>query len=109
MKIFNSIGHFIAWVLGKATPVVQAIVAVDSSPIATAIASMLGPEGKAVQEAIQAIAGDVLKSFGAANASINEGNLLVNFDPSTVEAITKLHNDLAKLFGKPTVAAPPAA
>ena len=111
MKIFNSIGHFFAWVLHtglpKAETVAQDVQAVVESPLATAIAGMIGPKGAAVQAGMEAITGDVLKSFGAAGAAIAADGLSVQFDEATVAAIKALYSDLGGLFGKTT--ATPAA
>ncbi len=110
-KLFNSIGHFFAWVISKVVPTAEAVAtdvaAAASSPLGTAIAQLLGAKGAAVQAGIEAIAGDVLKSFEAAGAAIGASGLNVQFDQVTVAAIEQLYKDLAGLFGK--TAAPTAA
>ncbi|HVB40169.1 MAG TPA: hypothetical protein VNE83_04675 [Terriglobales bacterium] len=106
MKIFNSIGHFFAWILGKAVPVAAAVVAADQSPLAQAIVGLLGSRGQAVQDGIQAIAGDVLKAFGDAGAAVGAGGLNVQFDQATIAAIEALYRDLGGLFGKSKNTAP---
>ena len=109
MKLFNSIGHFFAWVIGKAVPAAaQAVVSADTSSLATAIVGLLGSKGATVQKGIEAIAGDVLRAFGAAGAAIGSGGLNVTFDEATIAAIKALYSDLAGLFGKPAAAAAPA-
>lgn len=113
MKIFNSIGHFFAWILHVAIPQ-AAVVAGDAaqvaeSPLASAIAGLLGSKGAAVQSGIEAIAGDVLKSFEAAGAAIAADGLNVQFDQVTIAAIQALYSDLGGLFGKPPAAPAGAA
>lgn len=108
MKIFNSIGHFFAWIFSKVAAGAQAVATVDQGPLAQAIASLLGSKGEEVQASIQAIAGDVLKSFGAAGAAIGASGLNVEFDTATIQAIEQLYRDLAGLFGKSNTAATPA-
>ncbi|HVB39672.1 MAG TPA: hypothetical protein VNE83_02145 [Terriglobales bacterium] len=104
MKIFNSIGHFFAWVLDtglpKATVAVQEVETAAASPLASAIASLLGSKGAAVQSGLQAIAGDVLSAFGDAGAAIGAAGLNVQFDAATVTAIKAIYGDLGSLFGK---------
>lgn len=109
MKIFNSIGHMFAWVIGKIVPAAQAVEAVDASPIAAALAGLLGSKGAAVQQGIQAIAGDVLNAFGAAGAAIGAEGLNVTFDQVTIQAIEMLYHDVAGAFGKGASAPAPAA
>ena len=113
MKIFNSIGHFFAWIfhtaLPKAETVVQTVEAAAASPLATAIVALLGAKGASVQAGIEAIAGDVLSAFDAAGATVGANGLNVKFDQVTVAAIEALYKDLAALFGKtPNVAVTPA-
>jgi hypothetical protein len=108
MKIFNSIGHFFAWILHTGLPhAAQAVTEVEqaaTSPLASAIAQLIGRKGGAVQNGIEAIAGDVLHAFGAAGAAIGASGLNVTFDEATVEAIKTLYGDFAELFGKPATA-----
>lgn len=108
MKIFNSIGHFFAWILHTGLPqaeqAVTNVAQAAASPLAGAIAQLLGSKGAAVQNGIEAIAGDVLHAFGAAGAAIGASGLNVSFDEATVEAIKTLYADLAELFGKPAEA-----
>ncbi len=112
MKIFNSIGHFFAWILHVGIPqaavVVGDVAQVAESPLATAIAGLLGSKGAAVQSGIEAIAGDVLKSFEAAGAAIGAEGLNVTFDQVTIQAIQTLYADLGGLFGKTAKTAAPA-
>ncbi|HEY7839184.1 MAG TPA: hypothetical protein VIC54_11365 [Terriglobales bacterium] len=104
MKIFNSLGHFFAWLLHsglpKAETVAQDVEKVAASPLASAIASLLGSKGAAVQSGIEAIAGDVLNAFGDAGAAIGADGLNVKFDAATVTAIKAIYGDLGSLFGK---------
>lgn len=114
MKIFNSIGHFFAWILNVGLPKGAADVEVAAqaiqSPLASAIATLLGAKGQAVQSGLQAIAGDVLAAFGSAGAAIGAQGLNVQFDAATVQAIQQIYADLQVLFGKqPTAVATPAA
>jgi hypothetical protein len=106
MKIFNSIGHFFAWVLGKIVPAAQAVEQAAGSPLGQALAGLLGSKGQAVQDAIQAIAGDVLNAYQAAGAAIGSAGLNVSFDQATVQAIELLYHDLAAVFGKTPAPAP---
>jgi hypothetical protein len=109
MKIFNSIGHFFAWVLHVGLPAVETAA---SSPLANAIAGVIGSRGTAAQAGLEAIAGDVLKAFDAAGAAVGAEGLNVQFDQATIVAIEALYNDLQSLFGKkpaPPVAAKVAA
>ncbi|HXR96982.1 MAG TPA: hypothetical protein VN709_03980 [Terriglobales bacterium] len=103
MKIFNSIGHFFAWVLHVGLPAVETAAA---SPLATAIAGVLGSKGATAQAGIEAIAGDVLNAFDAAGAAVGASGLNVKFDQATIAAIEALYADLQSLFGKKP--APPA-
>jgi|SRR6185312_10449618 len=112
MKIFNSIGHFFAWVLNVGLPkgAAEAAAAAEAiqSPLASAIATLLGAKGQAVQSGLQAIAGDVLAAFGDAGAAIGADGLNVQFDAATVQSIRQIYADLQTLFGKQS-AAPAAA
>lgn len=104
MKIFNSIGHFFAWVLHTGLPQAETVVkdaeTAAASPLAAAIAGLIGSKGAVVQAGIEAIAGDVLNAFGSAGAAIGADGLNVKFDQATVQAIETLHADLAQWFGK---------
>lgn len=109
-KIFNSIGHFFAWVVSKAIPAasaaVTAVQADLSSPLATMIAQALGPKAQQYQAGIEAIAGDVLKSFESAGAAIGADGLNVQFDETTVAAIQQLYGDIKALVkGAPAAGA----
>ncbi len=112
MKIFNSIGHAFAWILHQflpaATAVATEVATVAASPLGTEIAQLLGAKGAAAQAGVEAIAGDVLKAFGAAGAAIGASGLNVQFDSITVAAIEQLYADLGGLFGKSAAAAAPA-
>lgn len=104
MKIFNSLGHMFAWVLHvglpKAETAVKDVEQAAGSPLAAAIAGLIGSKGEAVQAGIEAIAGDVLTAFGAAGAAIGAEGLNVKFDQATVAAIAALHTDLSQMFGR---------
>ncbi len=100
MKIFNSIGHFFAWVVSKIVPAAQAVETTATSPLAQALVQLLGSKGQAVQDGIQAIAGDVLNAYQAAGAAIGDAGLNVKFDQATIQAIEALYHDLAGVFGK---------
>ncbi|MGH9416853.1 MAG: hypothetical protein ACRD01_09520 [Terriglobales bacterium] len=109
MKLFNSIGHLFAWVISKIVPAAEAVVAADASPIASALAGLVGSKGAVVQAGIQAIAGDVLNAFSAAGAAIGAGGLNVTFDQATIQAIEALYKDVAGLFGKAAPTPTPTA
>lgn len=59
MKIFNSIGHFFAWILQVGLPkgaaAAETIASDLGSPLAAAIASLLGSKGQAVQSGLPAL------------------------------------------------------
>lgn len=106
-KIFHSVGHIIAWLLHiglpKAESAVQQAAAVLQTPLALALASLLGPQAAAVQSALEAIAGNVLAAFQDAGQAISAGGLNVQFDQKVVA-------DIEMLFGllqQATVGIPP--
>lgn len=105
--MFNSIGHAFAWVLHQFLPTAEAVATevgtVAASPLGADIAKLLGAKGIQAQGGIEAIAGDVLKAFGAAGAAIGAEGLNVQFDEVTVQAITALYKDVSGLFGKSPV------
>lgn len=109
MKIFNSVGHLFAWIVGKAIPAatkgVQAVEGAIDSPLAGLVASALGPKAEKYQSGIQAIAGDVLAAFGDAGAAIGAAGLNVQFDEATVTAIRAIYADIKALKGGSTAAA----
>lgn len=110
MKIFNSIGHAFAWILHSFLPAAETVATdvaqVAGSPLGDEIAKLLGAKGVAAQAGVEAIAGDVLKAFGAAGAAIGAEGLNVQFDTVTVQAIETLYKDVAGLFGKTAAPAP---
>lgn len=98
MKLFNSIGHFFAWVVSQAIPRAEAatreVAQAALSPLGSAIAQLLGAKGATFQAGIEAIAGDVLSAFEDAGAAIAAGGLNVKFDTATVAAIQTIYADL---------------
>ncbi|MGH7442573.1 MAG: hypothetical protein ACREKE_07880 [bacterium] len=102
--MFKSLGHSFAWILHQFLPAtekdIQTVITTASGPIGQAIVGLLGAKAVGAQSGIEAIAGDVLKSFVAAGAAIGASGLNVQFDETTIQAIGTLYHDLAGLFGK---------
>jgi hypothetical protein len=106
-KIFNSIGHALAWVLqavGVGEKAVAEVETIVGSPVAAAIAALAGAKGPAVQSAIEAIAGDVLAAFEAGGEAIAAKGLNIAFDEATIAAIKTLYSDLKAAIGGTQVA-----
>ena len=75
-KVFNSLGHFAAWLLHSAIPVAETaakdVSAVAASPLGTMIADAAGAQGIAIQAGIEAVAGTVVASLDSLDTTLGD-------------------------------------
>ncbi len=105
-KVFHSVGHIFAWLLHIGLPRAESLVQEAGkalqTPLALALAGLLGPQAVAVQSALEAIAGNVLSAFQDAGQAIAAGGLNVQFDQKVIADIQLLFH----LMQQATVGAP---
>ena len=109
-KIFNSIGHFFAWILHTALPAASTVVSdaekLAASPLAASLASAVaGPGAAAALATMAAISGQVLAAINDAGGVIAAEGLNVKFDQAIVADVEALYKSVAGLFRYPS--APP--
>ncbi len=105
-KVFHSVGHIFSWLLHIGLPGAESLAkdaaAALQTPLALALANMLGPQAEAVQAALEGIAGCVLSAFQDAGQAIAATGLNVQFDQKVVADIEMLF----RLLQQATVGAP---
>ena len=112
-KVFNSVGHAIAWVFSKAIPVVgtvaQDAVNVVDSPIGTLLTAAFGPKGAALKADIEAIAGSVIAARNALGDAFNAKAADLGLDEKALQAVESIYKDLSALIGSGKLPANTAA
>lgn len=102
-KVFNSVGHAIAWVFSKAIPVVgtvaQDAVNVVDSPLGTLVAGALGPKGAVLKADIEAIAGSVIAARNALGDAFAAKAGDLGLDQKALQAVESIYKDLSALIG----------
>lgn len=102
-KVFNSVGHAIAWVFSKAIPVVgtvaQDAVNVVDSPIGTLVAAAFGPQGAALKADVEAIAGSVIAARNALGDAFAAKAGDLGLDQKALDAVESIYKDLSALIG----------
>lgn len=110
MKLFNTIGHFFAWLLHVGIPNaekdVQEVEAI-AGPVAAAFAQAINGKGAQAQATVTAIGGCVLKAISDAGGVIAADGLNVKLDLQIIPDVLTLYHAVAGLFGK-SAPAPPA-
>jgi len=98
LKVFNSIGHFFAYILSKVVPEVEkdltVIQGAVGSDLAKYIVTLAGQKGATVQSDMAAIVGDVLNAVESAGGAVAAKGMNIAFDTATVESIKTLYNDV---------------
>lgn len=100
-KVFNGLGHAIAWVISKAIPAVatvaqEAQAAVDS-PIGTLLAEAFGPQGLAIKADVEAIAGSVIAARNALGDAFATKAADLGLDQKALQAVETIYAQLAAL------------
>ena len=94
-KVFNSVGHVFSWLLHIGLPgaenILQEAAKVIDTPVAKAIAGLIGPKAVEVQAALEVIAGNVLQAFQDSGSAIASEGLNVKFDEKVVADIKLLY------------------
>ena len=102
-KVFNSVGHAIAWVFSNAIPVVgtvaQDAVAVVDSPIGTLVAGAFGAKGAALKADVEAIAGSVIAARNALGDAFAAKAGDLGLDQKALDAVESIYKDLSALIG----------
>lgn len=110
MKLFNTLGHFFAWLLDKGIPAaekdVQEVEAI-AGPVAGALAQAIAGQGAKAQATVTAIGGCVLKALSDAGGIISSDGLNVQLDAQIVPDVEALYKAVATLFA-PAKAQPAA-
>ncbi|MGH9482355.1 MAG: hypothetical protein ACRD1L_09715 [Terriglobales bacterium] len=112
-KIFNTLGHFFAWLLNVGIPTaekdVQQVAAI-AGPVAAAFAQSVSGQGAAAQATVSAIAGCVMKAISDAGGVISANGLNVALDEQILPDVEELYKAVAGIFAPATpVAAAPVA
>lgn len=101
-KVFNGIGHAIAWIFSKAIPVAgqvaQDAAVVAASPLGSAIAAAFGRGGLAVQADIEAIAGSVVAARNTLGDAFAAKAKDLGLDQKALASVEALYADLSKLI-----------
>lgn len=101
MKLFNTLGHFFAWLLDKGIPTaekdVQEVTAI-AGPVAGALAQAISGQGAKAQATVTAIGGCVLKAISDAGGIISSDGLNVQLDAQIVPDVEALYKAVAGLF-----------
>lgn len=105
-KVFNGLGHAIAWVFSKALPAAgkaaQEVETAVDSPLGTLIAGAFGPDGELVKAEIEAIAGSVIAARNDLGAAFNAKAADLGLDEKALQSVESLYGRLADLIhGKP--------
>lgn len=100
-KVFNGLGHAIAWIFSKAIPV-AATVAQDAqtvvdSPIGTLVAAAFGPQGVAIKADVEAIAGSVIAARNALGDAFSAKAADLGLDEKALQAVESIYNQIAAL------------
>lgn len=110
MKIFNSIGHFFAWLAVKLTGAAATINSdltkfegLVATPLAQAIAKLDPAAAQRVTNAIIAIGGDAFNVALNAGEALAQGGLNVTPDVATVKAVEQAIADIRAVFAGQTV------
>lgn len=102
MKIFNSIGHFFAWLAGTAIPTaatdIAKVQAVVESPIASAIAQLGGAKAQNVQAAINALGGQALAVLVNTGAAIASKGVNIVADDAVIGSVEQAVADIRAVF-----------
>jgi len=111
-KIFNTLGHAVAWFFTKALPiagtVAQDAVNVVESPAGQALAGLLGSKGQAVAADVNAIAGAVIAARNELGDAFAAKFADLVKDEFAVKAVERVFGEVASLVtGKPQPAPAP--
>lgn len=102
-KVFNGLGHAVAWIFSKALPAVNTVaqdaVAVVDSPLGTLLAGAFGTKGAALKADIEAIAGSVIAARNALGEAFNAKASDLGLDQKALDAVESIYKDLSALIG----------
>lgn len=102
-KVFNGLGHAVAWIFSKALPAVDTVaqdaVAVVDSPIGTLVAGAFGAKGAALKADIEAIAGSVIAARNALGDAFAAKAGDLGLDQKALDAVESIYKDLSALIG----------
>lgn len=113
-KVFNGIGHAVAWIFKKAFPFVETVAqdaaTAANSPIGVLVAGAFGRTGQEVRDDIDAIAGSVLAARNALGDAFAAKAGDLGLDQKALQAVEALYADLSKLLAgqQPSAPAPSA-
>lgn len=100
-KVFNGLGHAIAWVFSKAIPVAATVAqdaqAVVDSPIGTLLAAAFGPQGAAIKADVEAIAGSVVAARNAMGDAFAAKAADLGLDQKALQSVESIYSQLAGL------------
>lgn len=107
-KVFNGLGHAIAWIFSKAIPVTATVAqdaqAVVDSPIGTLVAAAFGPQGAAIKSDVEAIAGSVLAARNALGDAFSAKAADLGLDQKALQAVESIYSQIAGLVHGHTAA-----
>lgn len=100
-KLFNSLGHFFAWLLHVGLPAATKDTkfgAAVGGAVAAAVAGIIGQDGAQAQATVEALAGSVLQAISDAGGVIAADGLNVKLDEAIVADVKDLYAQIAGIF-----------
>lgn len=100
-KVFNGLGHAIAWIISKAVPAAAAVAqeaqtAVDS-PLGVLLAGAFGPQGAAIKAEVEAIAGSVIAARNALGDAFATKAADLGLDQKALQSVESIYSQIAAL------------